>query len=275
MANSLITINQPNYNSPTIKPSLSIPSNINVGNNSNINSAISSLTNLSAYFDFSQVSSITLVSNKITQAIDLSGNGQTAVQATDANRPTYAIAVQNSLNVASFTVSQYLTLLNSTPNTPQCSVAVLFKTPASLAATYYLFEVFGISGMNAYVIGTDNMDFPAGQIQVDAGQNNVATSISTINLSTSTWYNIVMVWDSTITIGEVRLKIYLNGIDVTNPISPNGSGNTVGTSPIYMGYPDAVNTLPGYFAEFVSTNGAISSAQAATLNTYWIGKWNI
>jgi hypothetical protein len=54
------------------------------------------------WFDFSNSSTVTTVSNAISQINDLSGNGGHLSQATSGSRPAYTLAQQNGLNVATF-----------------------------------------------------------------------------------------------------------------------------------------------------------------------------
>ncbi len=54
------------------------------------------------WFDFSNASSVTAISNAVSQINDLSGNGGHLSQGTAINRPAYTLAQQNGLNVATF-----------------------------------------------------------------------------------------------------------------------------------------------------------------------------
>jgi hypothetical protein len=54
------------------------------------------------WFDFSNASSVTEVSGTVSQINDLSGNSGHLSQGTAGSRPTYTIAQQNGLNVATF-----------------------------------------------------------------------------------------------------------------------------------------------------------------------------
>ena len=54
------------------------------------------------WFDFSNASSVTEVSGAVSQINDLSGNGGHLSQGTAGSRPTYTLAQQNGLNVATF-----------------------------------------------------------------------------------------------------------------------------------------------------------------------------
>ncbi len=60
------------------------------------------IPNLAASWDFSDSSSVTTVSNKISQVNDKSGNANHAIQVVDANRPVYNLRTINGKNAADF-----------------------------------------------------------------------------------------------------------------------------------------------------------------------------
>lgn len=86
------------------------------------------LTNIISYYDFSNASSITLVSGAVSQINDLSGNGRHLTQTTAANRPTIATADQNGLDTGVFDGSNdYLNCAAFSLSTTAASIYAVFK----------------------------------------------------------------------------------------------------------------------------------------------------
>ncbi len=282
MANDLIKIVQPNYNSPTIIPSYLVPDNLVVGSGipplPSIPAEISSLTNLRTYFDFSQWDFITIDEDGfITNVRDLSGHDTDASSLTPGTQPTYALAYQNGLNTLVQTLDTNMVIANSLYTTPQSSVGFIFKTPSVFSGdSMFLFNAAFVfpdpSHFDCYID-----TYLGNKIFVtDGGQGNVNTVASTTPLTVDTWYTVVTVWNSLDADPTKRGKIYVNGLNDTTNLLPNGSGDNVFANPSSIGYSfDVGHTCASPIGEMFYTNGAITPTQVANLHAYWASKWNI
>lgn len=280
MANNLIKVTQPNYNSSTPRPSYAAPDNIIVGSGTpptSIPIEISSLTNLRTYFDMSQASSITLDGAFVTGIVDLSGNSTNASSLTPGLQPTYQLAFKNGLNVILQTLDTNLEIANSLYTTPQSSVGFIFRTPAVFSGdSMFLFNAaFAAPDPSHFDCYIDT--YLGNKIFVtDGGMGNVNTVASTTPLTVNTWYTVMTVWDSLNPDATQRGKIYVNGINDTTNLLPNGSGNNVFAYPSSIGYSfDIGHSSASPIGEMFYTNGAITPTQAANLHAYWASKWNI
>jgi hypothetical protein len=72
------------------------------------------LANLAVWLDASDASTVTTVSNAVSQMLDKSGNGFHATQTIANNRPSYQLAARNGLNVARFDGSNDFLSLSTT-----------------------------------------------------------------------------------------------------------------------------------------------------------------
>lgn len=85
------------------------------------------------WFDFSNSASVTEVSGAISQVNDISGNADHLLQGTSTNKPTYTIAQQNGLNVATFDgINDFLSLASNFSLGTAHSIFVVAKNAATI-----------------------------------------------------------------------------------------------------------------------------------------------
>ena len=134
------------------------------------------------WIDFSDASTVTTVSGKVSQVTDKSGNGRTFTQNTGVKRPIYQSAVQNSLNVARFDgVEEVLQLSSNTMfrNIGGASLYIILK-PESGGATgdVYFSSGNGLSTNRIYLLYSHNLfkfSMAGRRLDSDSFQNVIQT----------------------------------------------------------------------------------------------------
>ena len=134
------------------------------------------------WIDFSDASTVTTVSGKVSQVTDKSGNGRTFTQNTGVKRPIYQSAVQNSLNVARFDgVEEVLQLSSNTMfrNIGGASLYIILKPESGGAAgDIYFSSGNGLSTNRIYLLYSHNLfkfSMAGRRLDSDSFQNVIQT----------------------------------------------------------------------------------------------------
>ncbi len=134
------------------------------------------------WIDFSDASTVTTVSGKVSQVTDKSGNSRTFTQTTGVNRPIYQSAVQNSLNVARFDgVEEVLQLGSNTMfrNIGGASIYIILKPESGGAAgDIYFSSGNGLSTNRIYLFYSHNLfkfSMAGRRLDSDSFQNVIQT----------------------------------------------------------------------------------------------------
>lgn len=223
------------------------------------------LPNVLGWIDASNSGSVTLNSGHVSQITDQSGHTNTATQGTAANQPLYSSSVQNGLNAMSFDTTDSLVFANALPTSSTMTLAILFKTDATLADNQVFFT---IPGMSIYLWHPSDARF-----LFDMGAITGDPFVYAPAIAASTWYRLVFIWDDT-QANPNKARIYLNNVDVTVDLE-DGSGNFP-TKTIALGdNASHTNSWLGFIGEAVFTSGALGSTDRSNLDTYWKNKWGL
>lgn len=229
---------------------------------------------LACWLDASNFSSVTTSSSNVVSIADQSGFTDDAVAS--GSVIAYNANVQNGLHAMHFNndgTSQLLFNLAQLNGLPSYSIGILVKVP-SASGTNYIFNRYTSSSSpqdSLYMTGANLLIADLKAIASEA-QNANKTA-----LTASHWYRLIYVWDSTISTGQNRLKIYVNNVDDTDYggiYQIVGSGSTTTQPSESIGVPMG-SYANGYVGEFVMTTGALSTANIADLDAYWVAKWGL
>jgi len=193
---------------------------------------------------------------------DLSGFGNHATQATNANQPIYTIQTHGngypSLNVAS---PQFMTI----PNAASLQIMGPITVVGVLRST-------NISAYNTVISKGVGGEF---DLFFQTGENNAArSSVYQMRVNSSPTVNVThsLVWT---TDQSSFQQAYVDGVSQTLSVNLFGAGTT-STHPVYIGQrSDAVTQLVGEMFEFMIYNQFLNSTQLTQLHTYQKLFWNI
>lgn len=223
-----------------------------------------SIPGLTAWYDFTNATYLTLSSTAITQALDRSGNGNhTDVQGTATARATFTANQINGLSASVFDGGDFLVLPSTMYSIANSNNTLFVVARTSLdttqqrviagaeaASSRYLLEFSSSSGQVIFLNNTST----AGGV--------AATGITKSNANIYT--------------------CFLNG--TTQSISVNGGAATTNTSGNYENGIDAMRIgsgatggafLTGVLAEIIIYNRALSSSEITQVSRYLSKKFNI
>jgi hypothetical protein len=215
------------------------------------------VTGAAAWYDASIESSLTIVSNRVSQWDDLSGNGRHLTQGTAADRPAYDAAPRmiNSIVCPEFTPSNEF-MDSALDMGDRTSTHFLVLYPDAISTE---FTPIGSTG------GTGGLEFHYSNTHVRIAKGGIAYlfDVPMLPSAATTWIFCVRMEAATITVtsgGVVR-----SGADAT--------ALTAGRT-LRMGT-DQSGTLPfdGLIGEYVAYTTVLSDADIYTNFVYLINKW--
>ncbi len=217
----------------------------------------STVSGLTLWFDYSNSSSITLVSGAISQANDLSGQNLHITQSTAANRPTLVTADQNGLDVASFDGINDR-LFKSSGVSP--------KVPAQTQTTFVISKTSGATG--GWIYWTTNGSTVAGVIL--ASSSSTRYQGNTANFASATSSNAYHVFSGYIL--TTKREAYKDGsLEATNSTT-----ETIATVPTQIHFgsdSNPVSFLTGKVGEFFQYNATLSAQDRQRGEGYLAWKW--
>lgn len=223
------------------------------------------LPGLKLWLDASDASTVTVVTG-VSQWTDKSGTGNTVVQATEVNQPTYSAAVQNGLNAILFDTSTwYLVKTSPTGLTSLAAMTVfMVSTAAGTGSTRQAVGVWEASNLCWRIAKVANQ--LGRQIEVSAA-GSVAVTVNA-NAGTQDVFYV-----TTATVDPTTTAINHAGTDAT--------GSTPGTlfasaSPLYVGASVGPTALwNGYIGEILVYNRKLSATEISEVQTYLNDKWDL
>jgi len=223
------------------------------------------LTNLFAWYDSSDASTITLSGSNITQLNDKSGNAKHATQSTSSYQPTIVSSGLNGKNTILFDgTNDMLNIANTTTLANNFAIFAVVKSNFlnSISGSAIIGSDDG--GVSWYVNKNNyrlNVDKTA-QASMLADGNILATSENNL------WRQTSLVWSGTSS-GSLRWNKSGAGSFNRSGFVPTAPIKTIGAyMPGDTGYP-----AKGEFAEILIYNS--SSVDVATVEAYFTAKWGV
>lgn len=223
----------------------------------------SQVTNLLAWYDAADTSTITANSNLVSQWNDKSGNRYNVTQGSGALQPTTGSNTINGHNVLTFNGS--VTLTNTTATNllllPNGNNTVFAVSTSSLDTTFE--DIYAISDAG----GPRNRLSYAASSQTMAFDNGNVAQVTKGSIVKSTPFILTGRRN-----GSNQFISVNNGTENTNASAVSASGATV----FAIGSDNSVSGfLTGKIAEIIIFNRSLSASEIAQINRYLSRKWSI
>lgn len=222
------------------------------------------------WFDAADSSTVTTVSNAVSEWRDKSGNARHATQTTAARRPTYTTAGQNSLNIISFssTSTHWLLLPNSTNPTGANAVFAACR-PNNLAASAMIIgRAFNWGSWQLASTSTGSA------LRYGIGRNGIDEGVANLTGLTNNTNKIVSgIYDNT------NVSISVNGGTFTstpytqNPTYNSLDSTTIGAFRATDG--SLASTFNGTIFEIVGLHTAPTQDTISIVQGYLAWKWGL
>lgn len=204
-----------------------------------------------AWWDASDLSTISHVAGSVSSWADKSGNGFSAAQAISAEQPITGTATLNGLNVIDFDGSNDSLRANGL-NISQPATYCMVSVPDTNGGAGMYIHDGATSARQATIFGTTFQLFAgAGPI---IGGTVVATTPYII----------------TSEINGASSSLRANGVLVVS-----GNAGSSNITDMFLGRRSGGSYLNGKIAEFIAINRAINSSERTQLENYLSGKWGI
>ena len=221
--------------------------------------------NLLAWYDASDTGTITVVSGKVSQWNDKSGNGFNASQATAGNRPFYGTYQLNSADVITFGASN-ISLQMTAVNYTNRDVS-LYTIGRMRDRNNYAVAILFAKG-----VGSDAVTQLYESVETQWGYYGDVFNPSNTVLINNVWGNFGLIGDNATT----SAAYFLNG-------SADGtvSGGNFGTTSVfsngisYIGNDMYTSYLQGDMAEIVLINAKDSTADREKMEGYLAWNWGL
>lgn len=216
---------------------------------------------VSGWYDFADTSTITNVSNAISQINDKSGNGRNATQGTAANRPSTSVVTINSLNAAG---------CDGTNDTLVIPIAVLgANQPAlTIAAVYYPNN----TNTTLQLIANNNGSNGGRSHVTNQAQNFGVTAVARITpVSGSTILHIARSPAN----GENRTSRLKINTDAQLTSGSYTRSSVAGTAAAICSYGTPSGWFNGNVGEIIVFQSELSDANANRIARYLSGKWGV
>lgn len=217
------------------------------------------------WLDSSDTSKITLVSTKVSQISDKSGNGFHFVQTSDSSRPVYS-GTQNGRNTMVFSGNQHMT----------CSFTGVSNIGGFSAFVVNQYDETSNDGF--FVTSGYNVRHAHFNDRFYSGAGNTKYAFFTDSDRKNSWNQYTIVFDGSLSGNENRLKTYLNGSQKTIAFFNGTIGTTtdVDSGLTYLGsYLSGASEYTGKFAEIIIYPFSVTATQLALVENYQIKKWGI
>lgn len=247
------------------------------------------LTNVKAWYDAADTSSISLSGSAVTQWNDKSGNGYNVTQGTATNRPASGVSTLNTLNVIDFDgVDNFLTAATASnwtflkSNTAYLTCMVVKLGTGAVRAEDYmgvinLADSASEGGTNYYA------DYRVSRQRFSHTQNNASLGSVIVNdadasFAEQSYYNIGVLGDPANATAANRSKIFKNtGTAITNNTQTAAADTGAPARPLEIGrYSNTFGYLQGSIAEIVIFNATgATDANRISIRDYFTAKWGI
>jgi hypothetical protein len=244
------------------------------------------LTNVVAWYDGADTSSISVSGTAVTQWNDKSGNSYNVTQSTSGSRPVSGVSTLNGWNVLNFDgTDDYLTAATASnwtfmkSNTKYLICAVVRVGNVSNPDTYY--GILNVSG--SANTGTNmNPDYRISrtwmrQFQTNSSDNNVYDNVIT-TFTANTWTSLGSLSDPANGTAANRSLLYKNnGSAIQSNTETNSATTEAPGRPLEIGrYANTAGNMAGSIAEIVILNatGATDGNRTA-IRDYFTEKWGV
>ena len=245
------------------------------------------LTNVMAWYDGADTSSISVSGTAVTQWNDKSGNSYNVTQSTSGYRPVSGVSTLNGWNVLNFDgTDDYLTAATASnwtfmkSNTKYLICAVVRVGNVSNPDTYYgIMNVAGAVGKGGLNVHPDYRVSRTWmrQFQTNSSDNNVYDNTLT-DFTANTWTNLGSLSDPANGTAANRSLLYKNNGSAVQSNTANASATTEAPErPLEIGrYSNTAGNMAGSIAEIVILNatGATDGNRTA-IRDYFTEKWGV
>lgn len=231
----------------------------------------SQLPNLEVWYNAANAASVSLNQGNVGAWASTGTVSTHPLNSTGSNRPSYATAAKNGLDVVRFAGDQFLTInpvayLNGLAGT---TMALVFKSSSTASGA-------------RYATATDQTGFTWGQNGTTSWIGGFAGATYTVNsVPTDTiWHHVVITFDGTQATNATKIKVRLDAID--NVLTFTG---TAGTATSNNGYfyaggkgtnaTNAINTWIGDIGEILIWTRALTTSEVLSVEQYLTNKWAI
>lgn len=238
----------------------------------------SDLSGLKWWLDASDSSTITLNGSDVSQWNDKSTSGNNVVQATALNQPAYSLALQNGLNVVSFTNPNFMATSGAVDfdtNDIESTVFIVTKGDSSVTGNQTLIGTASSVGNSGTLMNMQG-GAPNGQTRYlhrqppgMAGGDSLVTAAGTVPDATA----ILLCYER---IHNINQEAFLSGSSIgsISPSAGNHTSNiTVGIGRLTPFLSDRY--LEGFIAEIVMYDRSLNSAETLQVDTYLKAKWSV
>jgi len=222
-------------------------------------------SDLYAWYDAANTSSITSSSGFVSEWADSSGNGINAVQATGSLQPAYGPVVCNGVIVPYFNVDRLVANASLVGN------ALTVFTVGSKESQGGSFTYSRWASIWKYSATANDYNNTNSILGVWANTIYAYSSNTTIATISSSAVNTIQ--NSALRLDGSNVKIWSNGSTATGtaPTSLNADRITIGDAS--QGTSDSY--LNGFVAEHIIYNRALTDQEVADVQTYLANKWNL
>lgn len=222
-------------------------------------------SDLYAWYDAANTSSITASSGLISEWADSSGNGVNAVQATGSLQPAYGPVVVNGVPVPYFNVDRLVANASLVGN---ALTVFTVGSKESQGGTFNYSRWASIwkdgAGANDYNNVNSILGVWANTIYA-YGNNATIATISSSAVNT--------IQNSALRLDGSNVKIWSNGSTATGTTSVSLNADRITIGDASQGTGDSY--LNGFVAEHIIYNRALTDAEVADVQTYLANKWNL
>jgi len=224
--------------------------------------------NTFVWYDAADTGTITTVSGDVSQWDDKSGNGYNATQATAADRPDYAVATLNGVDLVSFgrTSAVGLDIPTTVFTNRNLSLYVVSRT-TTVRGNWQVNALFSRGGNNVVNLLSDGT---AGNMRWSTYENTWRLANTTLLVNTP--YILEVIGDN----AALSADFFLNGV-ADGTVSSGGFGTTsvfndgVG----YLGNDQYGSYFIGDLAEVVLVNAKDSATDRQKMEGYLAWKWGM
>jgi hypothetical protein len=214
---------------------------------------------------------VTQTSNKVSQWLDISGSGNTAVQPTGANQPGFVSSdiLINNLPTISFTSasSQYMKFPIGLSNFTQGASVFVVTVPSSITAGASFFDLATSASHDNLKLAERTTSGFELDINTSAGGTSNVTSTNTV--STSAYQLLEAVQD-----GQGAATLYISGAQVGQG-SINNVTNVVRTGNYLGSAYNAQNFFSGKIAEVLIYNRPLSASERISVQGYINSRYGV
>lgn len=226
---------------------------------------------LEIWYDFSDLTTVTVSGTDITSVSDKSTGTVKPANSTGGKRPKQSLNFQNGKAVSYFDGTNDLFTINPITNLQSLSgnSMIIVGKFNNASATNTMIQ----AGTNSQQRNAIWLSISGGVYKIGMGQGLATTSTS----ANTNFHIFTAVFDGTQTGNSNRVKLRIDGVEQTLSFSQNISTTTSSdTSVVYIGETaDATEDLDGYVGEILLYTKTLTPTEVSNTEAYLKNKWGI